>query len=270
MIVAPAPDASALRDVPRHAVARSGSTEAVLSYESGAGSIGPPSVRISRGGRRLFSERVPRYRQSYRVEPSLGTRGWFQVRDLDGDREPEVVLLVDWSGLQCCWWSRIYRFDRSRATFIADSYWWGGSRSIPSVRDVDGDGRPELVSSDDRFQQIATPYVGLLEPIRIWSYRHGRMYDVTQRHPRLVRNDAKGLWQLYLQSRGHRDVRHVLTAWAADEYVLGRAGAVDRALVRALRRGDLATRFESSGYPRDPRGYIRAMKKFLRRLGYIG
>jgi hypothetical protein len=255
---------------PQHWVARSGATEAFVSYRSSAASPSSPRIQISREGRRVFSEHVPRYRHSFRVEPSVGTTGWLQVRDLDGDRDPEVLLLVDWSGLQCCWWSRIYRFDRSRGTYVAGTYWWGGSRSVPSVRDVDGDGRPEFISSDDRFQQIATPYVGLLEPVRIWSYRLGRMHDVTRRHPRLVRRDANGLWQLYLKNRGRRDVRHVLTAWAADEYLLGRAGAVDRAIARALRRGDLAPRFESLGYPRDPHDYIRAMKKFLRRLGYIG
>lgn len=111
--------------------------------------------------------------------------------------------------------------------------------------------------------------MAIFEPIRLWSYDHGRLRDVTRSYSTLTKRDAAELWDYYLAYRGgRRSVRWVLAAWAADQYMLGRPRAVDRALTRAVRRGYLAFRYGDSG-PRDPVAYIRLIKQFLRETGYI-
>ncbi len=270
--------ATALRVVPVRKVVQTGSTRAVLLYENlvdsyGIGTPANPRIRISRGGRQLFAETVPKNvagRRVYRVILG-GFPRWIAVRDLDGDGEPEVMLLLFWGGTQCCWWSRIYRFDAARKTYVPNNHFWGGNRAVPSLRDLNGDGHLEFISHDERFAAL-TAYVGVVEPIRLWSYDHGTFSDITRRYPKLIQNDAVSLWRLYLGARRKRDLRgesrFILAAWAADEYMLGQGRAVDRTLAQALRRGDLVpSPFDQP--PRNPVAYIRALKHFLRKTGYI-
>ncbi len=268
---------TAVRVVPARRVAHAGSTRAVLLYENlvdsyGIGTPANPRIRISRGGRQIFAETVPKEvagTRVYRVELG-GLPGWFVVRDLDGDGEPEVSLLLFWGGTQCCYWSRIYRFDAARNTYVPTNHFWGGNRAAPSLRDLNGDGRLEFVSEDDRFAAL-TAYVGVVEPIRLWSYDHGTFNDITRRYPKLIQKDAVSLWRLYLDDRRKRprgEARYILAAWAADKYMLGQSRAVDRTLAQALRRGDLVPGpFDQP--PRNPVAYIHALKHFLRKTGYI-
>jgi hypothetical protein len=43
------------------------------------------------------------------------------------------------------------RRARARHTYVVLRHFWGSGLARPVVRDLDGDGRPELVSRDDRF-----------------------------------------------------------------------------------------------------------------------
>jgi hypothetical protein len=74
----------------------------------------------------------------------------FTVRDLDGDGEPEAMLTLVWNGANCCSWSRIYHYDPAHDTYRALRHFWGSGITRPVLRDIDGDGRPELVSRDDQ------------------------------------------------------------------------------------------------------------------------
>jgi hypothetical protein len=187
------------------------------------------------------------------------------VRDLDGDGEREVILLLNWNRTHCCSWSRICRYDRARNTYVALNHFWGNGGAEPLLRDLDGDRRPELLSLDDRFSDRFTPYVASARPVQIWSYRHGRFHDVTRRHPRVIRRDAARIWRGYLKHR-NSDARGILPAWMADKYLLGRSAFADRVLEHAAARGEL-DRNEGFG-PRGSRAYIRAVKALLRTAGY--
>jgi streptogramin lyase len=246
---------------------RSGATRATLAYSrddriSGIDYFSDIQIRVARHGRELVNQAVPELQGS-------GARGdstSLTVRDLDGDGEPEVTLLLNWGGTHCCSWSRVYRYDRSRHRDVARNHFWGNAGADPRLRDLDGDRRPEFISRDDRFTEVFTAYAGSVTPIRIWSYRRGHFHDVTRRYPGQVRRDAAYLWRLYRKYRRHDDARGILPAWAADEYLLGRPAAADQALENARARGQLkAGEFET---PRDPRAYIRAVKALLRRTGY--
>lgn len=117
---------------------------------------------------------------------------------------------------------------------------------------------------DDRFSEL-TGFAGVVRPIQIWSYTRGTFSDVTRSYPKAIERDAAALWRLYLAHRGKDSVRYILAAWVADQYLLGRSGAVERALADALARGELKRRYESE----DAESYLRMVRRFLRRTGYI-
>jgi virginiamycin B lyase len=267
------PVAAATPCRPPSVSAQEGSTRAVVVYKKvdtanygGEDFFTDPRVQIWRKGKETFREAVP----SEAPDPNAATIVYgysksFAVRDLDGDGEPEVSLELNWNGNRCCEWSRIYRFDASRGTYVPSTHFWGDFFASPDLRDVDGDGRPEFVSKDDRFAEL-TGYAGVRAPIQVWSYDHGKLNDVTRRYPKLIEQDAAGLWRSYLADRGKNTVRYVLAAWAADEYMLDRAATVDRALTEALDRGELVPKLGEEG---DAAGYIGTLRKFLRKTGYL-
>ena len=129
----------------------------------------------------------------------MSTSQSLTVRDLDGDGEPEIMLVLNWSGMQCCAWSRIYHWDRARASYVVRNHFWGSYGAMPALRDLDRDGRTELVSADDRFFDAfshAAP-----TPVQIWTYRAGKLRDVTRHYPWLIRRDAAAWWRVYLRDR---------------------------------------------------------------------
>jgi hypothetical protein len=253
-------------------VAEADATRAVLVYSVGVpGDQMRPRIQIERSGRTTFSERVPPHPRGriYNPRPGGGEHKSVFARDLDGDREPEVFLNVYWGGAHCCWWTRIYTYSPARDTYMPRNHWWGEGRAFygfrGSLRDLDRDGRPEFSGRDDRF--MALSYFAV-DPIRIWSYRAGAMYDVTRRHPKQVAGDARELWSFYREARRERWVRELLAAWAADQYLLGRGSLADRVLARAARRGELEGK-DAWERPRRGRAWIAVLKRFLRKTGYI-
>jgi virginiamycin B lyase len=240
-----------------HQVGAITATLAFQRYEADV--LGDLQIHITRRGQEVFSEAVPGIDGG---EARMSSKD-FTVRDLDGDGEPEVILTVNWSGTQCCVWSRIYGYDRKRGTYTVRRPFWGYYAATPKLRDLDGDRRIELVSLDDRFsRQFAW---SLVRPIRIWSFHRGRLRDVTRRYPALIRKDAAELWRLYLRER-KSFARGVLPAWVADQYLLGRQAQADRVLQQAYARGEFE---RADGYkPRRARDFFGAVKAFLRSHGY--
>jgi len=237
-----------------------GSIAATLSFERADSNwFTDMRIQIARKGKVVYSAAVPGRQGNAAYGRSQGV----SVRDLDGDGEPEVTLLLNWNGAHCCTWSRFFRYDRARDTYIASTHMWGNAGTEPVLRDLNGDRRLEFLSLDDRFAYAFTGYAFSVWPIRIWTYRDGDVRDVTRRYPKLVRRNADKLWRVYLKAR-KTNARGILPAWAADEYLLGRTAEVDRALAQAAARGEL----ESEETPRTARGYIKALKKLLRDSGY--
>jgi streptogramin lyase len=217
-------------------------------------------IQIAREGKVVYSAAVP----GRSGNEAYGNGSGVSIRDLDGDGEPEVTLLLNRNGAHCCSWSRIFRYDRARDTYIVSTHMWGNGGTEPVLRDLNGDHRLEALSFDDRFSYAFTGYATSAWPIRIWTYRSGDFRNVTRRYPKRIRRDADKLWRLYLKHR-KTDARGILPAWAADEYMLGHADEVDRVLANAAARGELKA---DDFPPRTARGYIKALKKLLRKYGY--
>jgi virginiamycin B lyase len=252
----------------------SGTTRATLTYRrydrfKNDDLFVEPRLSISRAGRELFTGVVPSLH--FPSGPPLGAEGdtgRFAVRDLDHDGEPEAMLELDSQGTHCCVWSRVYRYVASRNGYVATDHVWGDYAATPRVRDLDHNGRVEFVSRDDRFRDA---YDNLGWPIRIFRYRHGTFRDVTHLYPSRIERDAARSWRLYLQHRSKRNAsgRATLAAWAADEYRLGRGAAADAALAEAAGQGFLGCGGVCYHEPTDPFAYIRSLKAFLRKTGYI-
>src|SRR5262249_7807327 len=102
------------------------------------------------------------------------------------------------------------------------------------------DGRYEFITADDRFAYAFTAFAASGLPMQVFTIdQAGNLVDVTRPRPDLVRDDLKQWWQAYVSERGKPDgdVRGVLGAWCADQYLLGARATCTKELRRALARG---------------------------------
>ena len=188
-----------------------------------------------------------------------------RIADLDGDGEPEVLVDLYTGGAHCCWLTLFLRWDGR--SYRSTQHLWGD----PSydVSDLDHDGRPELVSADDRFAYAFTNYAASALPIQIWHYDHGTLMDVTSSYPALVRKDAASLWTDYLQTRKQSgaDERGLLAAWLADEYRLGLVDEGWAKIRAAYALGELSVPRVDPIWPAGQK-YLTALRIFLAKNGY--
>lgn len=217
-------------------------------------------VTISRAGTQLVSDELgdapaiyPRHAKSVRVV------------DLDRSGEPEVLVDEYSGGAHCCQSTRIYRFRGGRYTF--GTHQWGNQGYV--LRDLDGDGRPELVSADDTFSYAFSAFAFSRWPIRIFDERGGRLAERTRHFPGAVRRDMRAQRKAYLAARrDHEAVGPALGAYAADLHHLGRHREARRVVARALARGELR-RKEKFDLGPFGRAYVRRLDTILRKGGYL-
>jgi hypothetical protein len=243
------------RNVVESQSASSGKVSARLSYREQDFGYRDFRLEIRRAGRTRLDAAPGR---------PIG-QGWrpveLRVRDLDGDREPEVIADFYSGGAHCCAYSAIYRFVGGR--YVRRVVGWGN----PGYRltGLDRDPRPELVTADDRFNYAFTAFAFSRAPIQIMSYDKGRLRDVTRRFPGAIARDAAALLRDYRRYQANNDARGVLAAYVADESLLGHPERGWSAIDRALRRGELSPR--GTGYPVG-KAYVANLRAFLRKAGY--
>jgi hypothetical protein len=190
-------------------------------------------------------------------------------RDLDGVGEPEVIVDVHSGGTSCC--VLVFAYGHEAAT---NSYRRvrldTGAGFV--ARDYDRDGALELVGDDFRFRGLFTCGACGARPLRIWNYEPGGFEVVTRSFPARIRAHVRKMRRLYARARRSGDaafVKGALTPYVADLCMLDRCGRGLRLVRAALRRGELARRspFDVSPLGRD---YLRALRRYLRRTGYLG
>ena len=194
---------------------------------------------------------------------SFFSRPRVYVRDLDADGEVEVRVDTYTGGAHCCFQTRFYRWLPERRAYGKTFRDWADAGY--RAKNLDGRGSVELLSSDARFGYVFTAFAGSPFPIQIWDFDAGRLRDVTPLFPGQVELDAQGLWRTYLEHRRTDDVRGVLAAWQADQYLLGRQDKGWLELDRALKRGDLKG---PDGVWPTGRRYLRELRTFLVKTGY--
>lgn len=244
-------------------IAESGNVRAEISYDQGedAFQVFNLSLKISRGGKVVFNQEIPRKGQQYdrpffREE---NPQSWLQ--DLDGDREPEIIIPLFTGGAHCCVYSVIYRYEPASQQYTYITHDWGDAGGTPSIKDLDNDGIPEFDSGDTRFAYAFTAYAFSAFPPRIWQYRQGRMNDVTRNFPQEIYSHATRLWQNYeTRKREYRDdpgiVRGVLAAYLATKYLLGQ-------------QEDGWQRLQQAYQHSDRNSFFADLREFMEKTGYI-
>jgi hypothetical protein len=248
--------------------ATGGVVKAVLTYKVGPGlyNVSGTHLTINRSGATVLDADVPEPCNQCGVVPAGATGGKsLQIADLDGDGEPEVLLDIYTGGAHCCTYSWIYRFTGTSYTGTPAT--WGDVGY--TIKDLDGDGIPELRSYDDRFAYAFTDYADTWFPPAIWQFRAGKLNDVTRNYPALIRSDARRALRVYRgRARHDRDLRGVVAAYVADQYLLGHGSRGWKLVSSARKHGLLNGLGSGDPWPHGAR-FATALRKLLRRDGYI-
>jgi hypothetical protein len=244
--------------------ASSGSVAATLSYTPGQGGFTASDIRIAVTRSGVLAYDAPVGVRACRRGCAPLPSDAVTVRDLDADGDPEVLVDLTTGGAHCCSVTRILRWDGARYLTIDHS--WGNR--FYSADDVDGDGRVELVSGDDRFAYLYGSYATSRFPVQVLALQAGRLADTTRSYPALIREDRAAHWRL-----AHGELRAfprgAYAAWAADRYLLGERAAALRTLRGLAARGRLRTDLGANSR-RGQRRWVARLDRDLRRFGYAG
>ncbi len=187
----------------------------------------------------------------------IGDRGSLEIIDLDRSGEPEVLLNLYSGGAHCCYSTRIYSFVGGAPPYVSILHEWGNAGY--RLEDLDADKKLEFVTGDDRFDTAFTSHAASRRPPQVWRYADGRLVNVTRSYPALIEKDAAECWKAF-EELSPKDptgdqVRGLLAAYLADQYLLGRASEGWNRLIGAYRKPDrkkffaqLTAFLQKSGY----------------------
>jgi hypothetical protein len=226
-------------------------------------------VKINRAGQVLYDQPVgdPCEQFCTPTETAL-TRKHVALRDLNADGEPEAIVGLFTGGASCCVLVLAYGYDAAANVYRRAKLDTGGGYV---ARDLDSDGVIELAGDDFRFRGLFTCGACGPRPIRIWHHGLRRFEVVTRDFPGKIRDHARRMRRFYERVRTRNEaafVKGALTPLAADLCLLDRCARGFRIVHAAIRRGELDRR---SLFDVSPLrfAYLRALKRFLRRTGYL-
>ncbi|MBW4030411.1 MAG: hypothetical protein HIU57_06995 [Acidobacteria bacterium] len=177
---------------------------------------------------------------------------------------PDVVLGLYSGGAHCCYIDLIVE-HRTPTKFATVELYLGdpGAR----IERLPGSPYGAFVTADDAFAYEFTDYAASGLPLEIERLSHGHVRNVTRQYPALIKKDAKVfLTAFYAQASTHyQDSVGVIAAWAADEYLLGRAAAANRFLHQQAVAGHLNGQMEPSV---KGEAFIAQLHAFLKKQGY--
>jgi hypothetical protein len=107
-----------------------------------------------------------------------GASAQFGLFRLHGASHEPVLLFRSYTGGAHCCFAYLAAWLTSGHWQVSDLEQWDGS-ALPEPKDVDGDGRLELVARDQRFLYQFDSYAGSLPPARIYELRDGKLADVS-------------------------------------------------------------------------------------------
>jgi hypothetical protein len=229
--------------------------KATLSWSKGPGQLGlDPRVTITRDGiREVDHRRLKRLCQL--CTSIIRPRSALHVRDLDSDGAREVIADMFSGGAHCCWSTVV--FVPKDGTYKARLAEWGNAGY--KLEDLDGNGAPDFVTTDDAFSEAFTAYAAAYRPPLFFSLVGQKFLDVTRNFPDLIGADIEEIDKLLEQYRDEEDaeLEGLIAARMADLALLGRSSEIEPYLDEARRTGDTDAKFKA------------ALLKFLRKTGYI-
>ncbi|HEX2129495.1 MAG TPA: hypothetical protein VHF58_09800 [Solirubrobacterales bacterium] len=266
LVAVPGASAGANHEVTRTA----GAVGATLSWRGDFAETKNFRIQISRDNVVLVSEPV---RVEDCGEPIRGYAcPWpvgdspLEIRDLDADGEPEVIVRAFTGGAHCCVVALIYRWTGGEYV-SSERNFFGAAWTL---KDFDQDGIVEFRTSDYRFDFLYGSHAESVFPIQIMRFDAGSFTDVTREFPKQVGRDARLLGREYerrAETRKRLGVRSALAAYVADLYLLGGKRDANRVLKDALEKGVLErNRFGPGPWGRK---FVRHLKRTLDRFGYI-
>jgi hypothetical protein len=238
--------------------ARLGAIRATYSYrDTPFGSYDHARLKIWNGKRLIVNHPF-----RFAAVPPAPTRAVL-VRQLDGTALPEVILNQYSGGTHCCASSLIY--TGAHRVVVQ----WGDF--VPTLRDVDGDGKPEFHGTNSGFDYAFGSFASSYQPVKVWRFTGTGAIDVTRAYPAEVQADMARAYTFYqsalTQHQSPEIVRGSLAAYAADGYTLGQgpqAMAVVQAADAAGQTGTAKTERDSFWEP----DYMGKLRDVLHRLGY--
>ncbi|MCU0515371.1 MAG: S-layer homology domain-containing protein [Oscillatoria sp. Prado101] len=225
-----------------------GFVRAQLFYEKENFVYTNPRLQVKRAGEILLDAPLP-------VGTGISANLGFRLQDLDGDREPEILVDFFTRERGCCSYSLIYRYLPASRQYSYIQLPWGYAGY--KLKDFDLDGIPEFETSDRRFGvQFASSDPQVPSPLQILQYRQGQMFDVTRQYPSLVAQSASRLWADYQTKRSqNQDVKAVIAAYLAEKHLLGEGREGWSQVLDSYDGSDRAQ-------------YLDSLRNFLRTTGY--
>src|SRR5690349_7854127 len=231
-----------------------GPVSATLAWDGGED--GPQNTRltISRAGAAVFNQAISNVCGSSCTR-YIAESDTFQLDDLDGDGEPEVLVIAYPD--ECCDQNiGIYGFDATKGTYteLAQNL---GEASV-SVKNVSSERGDEIVTTDQRMENLVPDHTTLFFPPRVFGYERGaggpKLVDRTRSSLSLVREAASDLKEFILNDLKDADAysKMYIGSYVAEEFMLGRGKAGMKEFDRQAKRGTL--------------GNARSVKKFRGRL----
>jgi hypothetical protein len=246
--VTAAPAGAALR----HTTVRRSQVTASFTYRGKAPDFRDLRLKIVRSGVVAYDRPVRSGFCGGACWPGAASGPSVHVVRLDRGSELQVVLDLYSGGAHCCSLEQVFSYDARARTYRQVERNFGDP--LAELKVLGRDGRSEFVSADDRFASAFTSFAGSGLPIQIFSFSSGRFHDVTRSYPALIVKDAARWWRVYRSNL--IDGQGVIAAWAADEYMLGKAAAARRTLDSERAKQHLT------------KSFVRELETFLRRNGY--
>lgn len=177
-------------------------------------------IKVSRSGKIVLDQPIVIPKELTRNKETAGYLVKLKVQDLDGDKEPEILLdLINPEKVDCCLASLIYKFDSATNKYNLTQHFW--SNVNYELVDLDSDNIVEFFSKDGKFTTIFNSKIPLSVPLQIWQYRQGKLNDVTSKHPIQLYTHAAQLWlEIVKGIKENQEVKGLIAAFLAEKYLL--------------------------------------------------
>jgi hypothetical protein len=154
------------------------------------------------------------------VETITFNSGNISLRDLDNNGTAEAIVKTFSGGAHCCTNILIYSWsgDRFVTTELGELDGDGGN-----FKDLDGDGKWELVTVDHAFLYQFSSYAGSFPPSLILGFNNGDLQDLTRQYSRAIASRAKQMYRTFLANKKNNlEINGILAGYVAQQALLGK------------------------------------------------